>query len=216
MLTETRTNYEEIVKVLVGPDKTPFNVHRATVCAKSKFFEAALTRDWKEKKEATVNLPDMAPYEFAVFVHWMYAGEIDDEGSGLKRPTDDKTFGGVFAAFLAGDVLDNETLRNQAMTEMIRIDNDERIIPGDISVSRYWDRTAEGSPLRRYLVDSYALYAPEDSLAGIVRLGPPDFTEQVLRKFAQIRGALRKEHAITLATACKYHDHKETPTCSQT
>lgn len=215
MLTRTRTNYEEIVKVFVGPDRAPFNVHRATVCAKSKFFEAALTRDWKEKKDATVNLPDMVPFEFAVFVHWMYTGEIDKEGSGFERPAEGPLYSGALAAFLAGDVLENESLRNEAVTEIISIDIDVKILPSESGVSRYWDKTAENSPLRRCLVDLYASRAAEDVLAGMVSLVPPNFTEQVLRKLAQIRNETKNE-APTLATACKYHDHKDTPACPQT
>lgn len=161
-----------------------------------------------------MSLPDMEPYEFAVFVHWMYTGEIDKEGSGFERPVGGH-FGGAFAAFLAGDVLDNESLRNEAMTEMIKIDNDMKTLPGEPGFFRYWDKTAESSPLRRYLVNSYASYASVDSLAGLITRVPSNFLQEILRKLAQIRDATKKE-VITPATACKYHDHKETPTCTQT
>ena len=216
-LTEFRKNYHETITVLVDPDKTPFTVHKATICAKSKFFQAALSRDWKEAKEATVSLPDLEPHEFAIFVHWMYTGEIDGEELGFDPPHfcgDDRVYSVPLSAFVAGDLLEAESLRNDAMTELIRVERSQDKLASTATISHYWRKTAESSPLRRWLVDLHASVANESFLMQLAEKGPLELIQRVLGKLVQIRNGAKKE-IPKVATACKYHDHKETPKCLQ-
>lgn len=214
-MTLIRENYHDTITVLVGADKTPFTVHKATICAKSKFFEAALVRDWKEKADATVTLPDMLPYKFAVFVHWTYTGVIDGQKNEHKPPHDVTPYAPVFGAFLARDVLESEGLRNDAMTELIRVERSQDRLASAATISHYWVKTAEGSPLRRWLVDLHASVANDRYLMQLAEKGPLELTQRVLERLVQIRNGAKNE-IPKVATACKYHDHKDTPACSQT
>lgn len=214
-LTEFRKNYHETITVLVGPDKTPFTVHKATICAKSKFFQAALSRDWKEAKEATVSLPDLEPHEFAIFVHWMYTGGIDGEELGFDPPHfcgDDRVYSVPFSAFVAGDALEAEGLRNDALTEAFQAEHSAVELPTSKFLSEYWQKTAEGSALRLWLVDIFALTAADVCFEESHGPYPSGFLLLALTKLVQIRDGGSKR-IPTLANACKYHDHKETPKC---
>lgn len=47
-----------MVAVLVGPKEEAFVVHRDLFSAKSKFFEAACSKCWKEGMERTIRIPE--------------------------------------------------------------------------------------------------------------------------------------------------------------
>lgn len=61
--------------VLVGPAKRRFDLFKGLLCHTSKFFESALTGNFKEK-DGTLELPEQDPKDFAYFVHWAYTGKL--------------------------------------------------------------------------------------------------------------------------------------------
>lgn len=61
-----------MVTVIVGPAEKSYAVHEKLLRSASNYFEAALSRDWKEANEKTVKLDDVDPYFFEVFLAWLY------------------------------------------------------------------------------------------------------------------------------------------------
>lgn len=53
-----------------------FLIHESVIRSESPFFEAVLSRDWKEAKEKLVSLPQAAPDAFRIYVDWMYSRRI--------------------------------------------------------------------------------------------------------------------------------------------
>jgi hypothetical protein len=58
--------------VSVGPDKSPFFVHKDLLTYHSTFFAAALNGGFKEAGDRAVTLPESDPWTFETFVHWLY------------------------------------------------------------------------------------------------------------------------------------------------
>jgi hypothetical protein len=59
-----------------------FCIHEALLTARSKFFERAMGKSWKEAKEKLVRLPEDDPRIFALYEQIVYTGRIpifDDE-----------------------------------------------------------------------------------------------------------------------------------------
>lgn len=70
-------DYNDLIKVLVGKDKTPFTVYKDTICEKSKFFDKACSTDhWREGQEKLVPLPDVEPGVFKTYLHWTMIGNL--------------------------------------------------------------------------------------------------------------------------------------------
>lgn len=85
-------------------------------------------------------------------------------------------------------------------------------LPTSKFLSEYWQKTAEGSALRLWLVDIFALTAADVCFEESHGPYPSGFLLLALTKLVQIRDGGSKR-IPTLANACKYHDHKETPKC---
>ncbi|CAK3775086.1 btb poz domain containing [Lecanosticta acicola] len=83
-----KTDYTKTLSVLVGPEEVSFMVHEHVICAKSKFFEAISRNDWKERQDRVVRLPEVLPYCFALYIHWLYTGTIAFHELGFEQPLD--------------------------------------------------------------------------------------------------------------------------------
>ena len=64
---------EEIVKVLVGNDKTPFQVHKS-VLTQIPYFAALL--DWNKSQTEAVEVNLVEPEEFRIAIHWAYTHSL--------------------------------------------------------------------------------------------------------------------------------------------
>ncbi|KAL2051278.1 hypothetical protein ABVK25_008527 [Lepraria finkii] len=67
--------YDELVTVLVGPEKHRFDIHKTLLCKSSDFFEAAFNGSLKEKKRTTI-LPEQGVSTFKYYVHWLYTHNL--------------------------------------------------------------------------------------------------------------------------------------------
>ncbi|KAF2659813.1 hypothetical protein K491DRAFT_755119 [Lophiostoma macrostomum CBS 122681] len=66
----------KVITVRVGqePSHTDFTVHESLIRKSSPFFEAALSRQWREATERLVKLPEADAQAFKLYVHWLYTG----------------------------------------------------------------------------------------------------------------------------------------------
>lgn len=66
-----------VLEVRVGRDNgRSFRLHEALVSARSDFFAAALTGQWKEAKDKIIDLPEDDPDIFALYPQLLYTGKI--------------------------------------------------------------------------------------------------------------------------------------------
>lgn len=90
MLTEGSISSAPI-EVCVGKDKVSFFVHESVLCKSSKFFDAALKKEWEEGQRRIIHLPDDDPDEVYAYIRWLYWKKLfvkttDDEGKPVLLP----------------------------------------------------------------------------------------------------------------------------------
>lgn len=56
--------------------KDNFYVHEDVLCSSSDFFNAALSKGWKERRSGRIDLPDNDPEAFTIYARWLYTGRI--------------------------------------------------------------------------------------------------------------------------------------------
>ncbi|KAG9595875.1 hypothetical protein KCU77_g2952, partial [Aureobasidium melanogenum] len=61
-----------MVTIEVGAAKEHFVVHQSYLCAKSQYFNKALSGSFQEATTRFVQLPDVSPILFRIFVAWIY------------------------------------------------------------------------------------------------------------------------------------------------
>ncbi|EMD85158.1 hypothetical protein COCC4DRAFT_66532 [Bipolaris maydis ATCC 48331] len=70
---------QSFVVIKVGPEKVPYEVHKALLTHYSEYFSSALNGPWKEAQENSITLNDIDPKTFGIFVHWLYTQKIATE-----------------------------------------------------------------------------------------------------------------------------------------
>ncbi|KAJ4378225.1 hypothetical protein N0V86_005925 [Didymella sp. IMI 355093] len=73
-----------VVTVEVGPERVKHFIHKALLEEKSEYFKKALNGPWKEAEDKVVFLDDVDCRSFAVFVDWLYTGEIPADCDGFN------------------------------------------------------------------------------------------------------------------------------------
>ena len=78
-----------MVTVEVGPPKEIFVVHEKFLCQKSQYFAKAMSGSFLESVKRFVQLPDVSPTLFRIFINWLYYGKLcyageDDEKTGMN------------------------------------------------------------------------------------------------------------------------------------
>lgn len=72
----------EVVKISIGPEKKLYTIHKDLICHHSEYFRAAYNGRWKESEDG-VELEDVEPEVFGIFVHWLYL---------QRMPKNDRSF----------------------------------------------------------------------------------------------------------------------------
>jgi hypothetical protein len=140
------------------------------ICASSKFFKAACSERWIERKTKKVSLPEVEPEVFQSYVAWLYSGHHHMEAS-KDDPVDlkDVALGKAVELYLLGDVLDDIRFRNKMM-EIQTCQQDLNRLPNVPTMNKLWRRTTHTSPLRkmytemiimRFLAENVGSYSPE-------------------------------------------------------
>ena len=149
-------------KVVVGPtDKSSFpnyeteswSLPKALICYQSPFLNAACNRDFRERNENCIYLPEDEPKIFGLYVEWMYYGTYTlgpqpNADFGRDVSTDAK-------AWVLGDKLLSVNFKNYAMRRLYT----QYAINGNPKPVRITDikyacmNSAVSSPLRRFFFD---------------------------------------------------------------
>lgn len=73
-----------IARVLVGPEKKEFCIHKNLLVAASPFFKEALDGPFAEATSQQVSLPEHDPEIFELFSDWLYAGTLINDSRALS------------------------------------------------------------------------------------------------------------------------------------
>lgn len=135
--------------VSVGATKKEFTLYTEIATRSSKFFQAALSRNWKESQENRVVLAEVHPDVFEGYLQWLNTGVITSSFP-IGKPT---TFD-LAELYILGDFLDDATFRDAVLDDLIYSAYD--MWPGICSVNLVWDNTTRDSPLRALILEIWA------------------------------------------------------------
>ncbi|KAL8679319.1 MAG: hypothetical protein Q9224_007049, partial [Gallowayella concinna] len=63
---------DQLVVLLVGPDRKPYHVHRDLICDRSAHVRAALQGQFQEASTGQVEFPEDEQATFELFIRWLY------------------------------------------------------------------------------------------------------------------------------------------------
>lgn len=198
-----------------------FFAHEAIVSDSSGFFKKALEDDWAEGATRTVNLPDVCPSSFPIYVDWLYTGRFCLSAQHDMRPREDgaindKEWGRWALCLELGDFLQDTSFKDAlidiAIEKMSYDDTYSLDVPNDI-----YRLTKADSPYRRLTLDIAVSMWDEEDFSGSIDQGYPiDFTADLLSAMGKkIReGVVNKSprEFFENVNACKYHEHTLTKT----
>lgn len=199
-------------------------------------MQAACRNGWKEGEEKLVRLPELSPYSFTVYLHWLYTGKIgfDDDDGDIEfdppfkaeqeadlRPgdtVDDHGYYDFFCAYVIGDFLQDTSLANHAMTECVQLrsENDQiegNPIPGPRQITWAWNNTPPQSRLRQWIVDAVATTTEPNMFSEHASKYPAECVQELAKAMLKyIRQTMNDcgDYPM-LDEACQYHDHTDDP-----
>ncbi|PVH75311.1 hypothetical protein DL98DRAFT_536712 [Cadophora sp. DSE1049] len=130
MTLQSSANFTGPTKVILGGDKTEFIVLTHLLTFHSNFFTAACSELWESGRDKTVNIADEDPEIFAIFLIWVFTGDLN-KSTTLPRSPQIET------------ALDNATA------------SEGRVIPeaSSANLEYLYTSTSSGSALRTMLMD---------------------------------------------------------------
>jgi hypothetical protein len=184
---QNRLDMVESFIVCVGEEPKEFHVVKSIATRSSKFFQAAMTRDWKEALERRVLLPEVDPDDFEGYLQWLYTSDI--AFAGAYRSV-------VFVElYILSDFLDDLAFRNAVpdyqMTEWVANHN----VPSEEATRLAWDNTPPDSPLRHLVIVLWSSAPFEWAVTRLV--GPKKIGKEYPREFAlQYFQSFMSSHAL--------------------
>ncbi|CAB4389156.1 unnamed protein product [Rhizophagus irregularis] len=78
-LLETEIGYDVIIYAREEPNVKEIHAHSNILCIRSKYFSAAFSTEWAEKKDGKFILkkPNISPYIFNIILRFIYCGNIE-------------------------------------------------------------------------------------------------------------------------------------------
>lgn len=140
-------------------DKTTFALDKDLICKNSAYFEAAFNSDFSEAATQELEIEDVDIEIFRIFVHWLHKGKLvgDDE----NRPS----YTTLVKIWLFADSILAPKLQNLVIYDIDQARYEHDYFPS-ARLHLVYDNTAEGSPLRRLIVDTwnftYRISTPEN------------------------------------------------------
>jgi hypothetical protein len=191
-------DYHTTTSILVGTEEKRFIIHNAFICPRSKFFRAACSERCSESK--IIRLPEVSADDFRLYAHWVYNSTIDVGVEDVEETQDN-----CLRMYILGDVLDDYRLRNAAM-ELLIDSLTSTTQPSPETVWDVYERTPEGSPLRKLLVD-WRIGSGEgerDKFAVEVELYPAEFVQELAVALMR-RSPIASSEAIVASLKSSFH-----------
>lgn len=152
-----RYGVDYIVVQVGSENKKDFAVHKGLLIRHSDFFQAALTGDWKEKKDGAVPLPEQDPEIFKTFQHFLYSGQVCTSRDGDYHLNDDgssrdKEWVRLAEAWVLGDAILSTSFKDAVVDAIIAKVINISYSPTNLHTLVY-PKSTVGAKIRTLLVD---------------------------------------------------------------
>ena len=158
--------HQSMITVKVGPEATPFLLHRELLCHHSAYFAAATKDCWTSRTDdlppnhKILELKGEKFYIFAIFESWLYEQNLNDLERSLERSAK-LTVPLLIDVYMFADRIQCRAFGNQIMDLLARrivsaSFNVEENLPSSYTIAYVYSKTPPEAPLRRLLIDWYA------------------------------------------------------------
>ncbi|KAK5701902.1 hypothetical protein LTR97_004720 [Elasticomyces elasticus] len=211
-----KLDFSEHLRILVGPSKQEFMVHKDVITRRSSFFQAAASQRWSGSGSGKViELSDDDPAVFSAYLECLYTGVVH---------VDDQLCSDGFLAlklYMLADKLGDLKSMNCIIDSIIKWSDRHRELPDTPSATYVVANTMEISPLRRLMVDFHVQESAKDALDDVIAKSPL-LCGAILKEFGRLKAGnldlkVRKvfNQACNKRPKCYYHQHDEQcPPCA--
>ena len=185
----------------------------------SKFFDAALKKEWKEGEKRIVTLPDDNPDSVYAYIQWLYGRKLfvkttNNQGEPIFEPL--ATLYVLGEKLLDGDFQDNVLSKLFAPTFA-----EDSFWPGDKATSIIYRGTPPSSPARRLFVDSWARFGfsrwierDKDGRWEVHDEFKTDLIEALLKNRSVNEHGAKAFSDLEDGRLCEYHKHGRNEHCT--
>lgn len=173
--------FDNVVTVLVGQEEKPFILHQDLVCAKSKFFKAACSKQWLEGQDRVVQLPEIEAATFRWYSLWVYSDKLEGptftvESDSTERAAERES---IVKLYLLGDSLDDVGLRNKTNELLFKTMRTQRKLIDPEIINLAWESTLPKCPLRKMLIDVHVSRKSWGDFAEHISEYPVEFLQEL-------------------------------------
>jgi BTB/POZ domain len=221
-LTLHRDLGTEIVQIFVWSKRELFQIHKKLICSVSEFFDKAFNDGFAEASKNQMELPEDVPDIFAMFVAWLYKGELNFEWDQVDCS---KATAELIDLYLFANAKCSNRFKNIVMDTLQDGVIDEELFLGQSHLKRIFDGTCSPTevPIRRFCVAyiTYRLHLGLDEaedVSDFFRSHPDAMTEylsfqeacstDIYEMCPWQRGASKLYHR------CYFHVHGEEEECN--
>lgn len=153
------------MQIVVGAEeKSTIYVHENLLRSHSPFFEAALSKTWREGKDGRIKLPNDEPALLEVYIQFLYCGQVSVSpvrtAAALRYKEHESEYFTLAELYTLGERLMDIKFKNEVINDMFfRVyplpSSIEPQRPVASAVDMIYRGTTAGSPARRLMVDIY-------------------------------------------------------------
>lgn len=172
---------------VVGGGRREFTLYTDIASRSSKFFHAALRRDWKEAHQNTVVLHEVTVTRFESYLQWLNTNDHSFLGECVIAE--------LAQLYTLGDFLDDLGFRVAMLGLIAKRAMNENVHPRCGVVSHIWDQTTKSSPLRKMILEILATLPMEYVAEEFAEAGEAisrEFMADCLRRIGELK-AVPKE-----------------------
>lgn len=195
-----------------GEETKAFVAHKNLLIHHSEFFKAALDGNWAESKDRKVTLPEEFPEYFAMFVQFLYNGQIHSARDGdsytdANGKTKDREWGTLAKAWAMGQRLLSTTYCDAVVDALLAKINEGQYFPTGLYSVAY--KVGRGdSAMRKLLVDVPVWRWPDDEFkSNPLEAGSEGFRRDLAIAFSGFMCSARQGVDPLKDPGCRYHEH---------
>jgi hypothetical protein len=192
--------------VVVGdpPDQEIFTVPRKLLVRRSDFFATIRSHRWLnlcQSWDKPVDLIEEFPDTFTSYLHCVC---WDSVVPNARMEGDVQRYDHLIQLYTLADRLLDFTTADLVIDKIVSSIHEKLLLPGLKDIQLVYDTTAEGSPLRRLMVD-YCVYSEAGHLSGPKDEYPHGYLQEVVEKFMALKEPVRDVYRPDPDDTSDYH-----------